>query len=76
MRQIDLFQIGVLDKSNEAGTRRVPFLLWEELEAAGFDADVARRRKMEERRAPTEPPLGQMMRMQSCNDIVQEWREV
>ena len=44
MRQIDHYQIGVLDKPN-TGSKRVPFLLWEELEAAEFDAARARRAK-------------------------------
>ena len=34
MRQIDSFQIGVLDKPN-TGSRLVPFMTWEQLEAAG-----------------------------------------
>ena len=34
MRQIDQFQIGVLDKPN-TGSRLVPFMTWEQLEEAG-----------------------------------------
>ena len=42
MRQIELFQIGVLDKPN-TGCQRMQFLTWEQIEAAGYDASKARR---------------------------------
>ena len=41
MRQISMFQIGVLDEPN-GGSKLVRFLTWEQIEEAAFDASVAR----------------------------------
>ena len=41
MRQIAMFQIGVLDKPN-AGSKLVRFFTWQQIEEAGYDANVAR----------------------------------
>lgn len=78
MRQIDLFQIGVLDKPNNVGSKRVPFLLWEELEAAGFDAAAARQRKQLEQQGATNASLRPASgdNEHGSNPLVQEWREV
>ena len=80
MRQIDLFQIGVLDQPNTGSDRRAQFLLWEELEEAGFDANVARRAKAEAAAATAAPPAmastSHATPTTTEQDNVGEWREV
>ena len=80
MRQIDLFQVGVLDQPNTSSDRRAQFLLWEELEEAGFDAKVARRAKAEAAAAAAAPPAmastSHAASTTTEQDNVGEWREV